>query len=421
MSETQCKIGVQLLDRDYNPIQNAKVKLEYCGKSDELSSGQNGRFPDILSNVGDIVKIFIARPDGSWKQITEVVSELGNKLVTLVSPKIKITAETKEHPKDSSGRPVADTPDPSRKPVTPPENPKSSSASGSDIQSSPNGGQNGIGTKPGTAKNGAPTVVVSIDQVAFDCFDQFTEEPITDADFKWAATELGVEEAVIRAFNEVEAAGKGFMMLNKRNLPKILFERHYFHRITKGEFTAANPDISWKQGYYIQGVQYVPDTFSCIGNDGKTQTFKTWRVYREKKDATLKKQIKTGKSLFNSGAITKEKDAYGMSYKRLAKAYAINKEAALKSCSWGAFQIMGEHCGKMKYASATAFVKAMSRSEREHIRAFVLFCKHVNPKIIKDMKAKNFESIAKRYNGADYKLLGYDKKLQSSYDKWRKK
>lgn len=425
MDKTAGKVGVQFLDRDRNPIQDAKVKLEYSGRSEEQSTGQNGRLADIVTNAtGEIVKIFIARPDGSWKQITEVLSEARNKLVTLVSPKIKIEAETKEHPKDSSGKPVADTPDPGRKPVSQPEQPKDSTAQGK--TEGTYGDDKGTKSQDEKSPNGAPVKKVTKDQAQFEFLDEYTGEVLTDADFKWAATELKVEEAIIRAINEVEAAGKGFVKLYNRQVPKILYERHYFHTIMKGKFTAANPDISWKQGYYQQGVKYIPTTFTCVDSDGKSQTFNSWRTYSEKKDKALKDKVMTGKELFNSGKLAKEKDAYSTvaeSYKRLSKAYALDKDAALRSCSWGAFQIMGDHYNKMKYKSVTAFVKAMSRSEREHIRAFVLFCQHVNPSIIKSMQPKkiNFEKLAAGFNGPSYKNNRYDELLSKSYQKWSKR
>jgi hypothetical protein len=261
------------------------------------------------------------------------------------------------------------------------------------------------------------------DQVQLDCFDEYTEECISNEDFKWAAKELDVEEAVIRAIIEVEAAGKGFVKLKGRKLPKFCYERHYFYKLTGGKFTASNPDISWKQGYYQNEVKYLPSKFTCHDSDGNIHTFNTWRRYT-KKDNKRSKEVKTGNELFKNGTITNEKDAYSLlsvSYKRLAKAYTLNKEAALSSCSWGAFQIMGKYYNEMKYPSVTEFVKAMSRSEREHIRAFVKYCKYVNPAVIKVMKEKDFAKLAAGYNGPSYSNNNYDKKLFDSYNKWRKK
>ena len=40
-----CKVDVQLLDRERNPIKDAKMRLDYSGKSKQFSSGNNGRLP----------------------------------------------------------------------------------------------------------------------------------------------------------------------------------------------------------------------------------------------------------------------------------------------------------------------------------------------------------------------------------------
>ena len=56
------------------------------------------------------------------------------------------------------------------------------------------------------------------------------------------AKSLGVEEPALRAVAEVESAGSGF--LADRDLPKILFEGHAFHRLTGGRFDA-HKDISY--------------------------------------------------------------------------------------------------------------------------------------------------------------------------------
>jgi len=191
-----------------------------------------------------------------------------------------------------------------------------------------------------------------------------------------------------------------------------------FHQKTNGKFTPHNADISWPSGYYIDSKKYIASEFVYTDINGNTQVLKYWRRLT-KNESNQKIPYKTGTELYKSGIATKEKDAYGNSYKRLAKAYALNPDAALQSCSWGAFQILGKYYKIMGYSSVKEFVKAMSRSEREHIRAFVLYCKFVAPQIKAFLVAKNFTEIAINYNGSDYNR--YDKKLKDAYKKWSKK
>ena len=65
--------------------------------------------------------------------------------------------------------------------------------------------------------------------------------PLTEQGITKAAANLGVGAAELWAVMSVETSGCGFLP-DKR--PKILFERHLFHRLTDGEFDDTNSGIS---------------------------------------------------------------------------------------------------------------------------------------------------------------------------------
>jgi hypothetical protein len=179
------------------------------------------------------------------------------------------------------------------------------------------------------------------------------------ADFATAAATLGCEVAAIKAVTEVESQGAGFLA-SKR--PKILFEAHIFSRLTYHVFDKTYPDISSK----------------------------TWN-----------KQFYKGNE---------------EEYPRLMKAMAVNRQAALKSASWGMFQIMGfnhEGCG---YGSVELFVQAMFESEGKHLRAFCAFLK--KSKLDGHLKTKNWASFAAGYNGPAYAENKYDTKMATAYKKF---
>ncbi len=54
------------------------------------------------------------------------------------------------------------------------------------------------------------------------------------ADFMEAARELDVDVESVIAIQQVESSGSGF---DKHGRPTILFERHYFYRLTGGSHT----------------------------------------------------------------------------------------------------------------------------------------------------------------------------------------
>lgn len=179
-------------------------------------------------------------------------------------------------------------------------------------------------------------------------------------DYQKAAELLDVDVATIKAVEEVESNGSGFL---KSGEPVILFEGHIFHRLTGGKYsTPENANIShqsWTRKYYNENQ-----------------------------------------------------------HKRLQKAVKLDREAALKSASWGKFQIMGfnyEACG---FKDIQGFINAMYAGEKDHLLAFVNFIK--SHRYQRYLKNKDWAGFARRYNGPGYRTNKYDTKLKNAYEKFKK-
>lgn len=188
---------------------------------------------------------------------------------------------------------------------------------------------------------------------------------LTDADFARAAKELGCEEAAIRAVAEVESAGKGFLPCG---IPVILFEAHIFSKETGGRFDKSYPQISspkWNRKLYATG--------------------KDW-VERGRKEA-----------------------------QRLELASSLDRTAALKSASYGRFQIMGFNYNLCGHKTLQSFINAMWRDEGSQLDAFVAFIK--TRQLDKYLRSRNWDAFAAAYNGRDYKVNRYDTKLEDAYKK----
>lgn len=187
---------------------------------------------------------------------------------------------------------------------------------------------------------------------------------LTDEDFKNAALWLDVPVAAIKAFEEVESRGDGFL---PDGHPVILFERHIMYRLTKAKFGFTRAD-AW--------VKQYPNLINPKAGDyGKTSA-QPWRMAQA--------------------------------------ADLIDRECALESASWGLFQIMGFHWKALGYPSLQAFVNAMYRSEAEQLEAFVRFIR-INPAIHKALKAKDWAKVAAGYNGPNYKINSYHLKMADAY------
>lgn len=174
-----------------------------------------------------------------------------------------------------------------------------------------------------------------------------------DAAVEAAAKKIGCAVASVRAVIDVESRG-GFLADTR---PKILFERHYFSRLSGRKFDAANPDVSSRSpGGYKGGAA---------------------------------------------------------EYERLAKAIKLDRDAALRSASWGAFQIMGDHAKSLGYADAEAFVAAMVSGEPAQLEAFVAFVKKNN--LDDELIRRDWAGFARGYNGPNYRINKYDEKLAAAF------
>lgn len=101
----------------------------------------------------------------------------------------------------------------------------------------------------------------------------------------------------------------------------------------------------------------------------------------------------------------------------LAKAYALDAEAAIKSCSWGMFQIMGfnyESCG---YKDLGTFLKDMKSNAGKQLNAFLHLC-NKNSSLLSAMVNKDFYNMAFNYNGSDFG--DYDVKIRRTYESLEK-
>ena len=179
------------------------------------------------------------------------------------------------------------------------------------------------------------------------------------------AIENGLAPASIKAVIKVESSGRGFY-LDKR--ATILFEGHKF----------------WEQ---LISKGFTPEEFQ-EGNEDIL--YKTWTTKHYSLDS--KKE-----------------------YNRLNRAIAIDKESALKSASWGMFQIMGFNYKLAGFDTVYEFVENMKISERNQLEAFFIFLKKGG--CFKYLEAKEWTKFARCYNGSAFKKNGYDSKLKKAYFK----
>ena len=205
-----------------------------------------------------------------------------------------------------------------------------------------------------------------------DSLTLFNDKFLSEEDLDGFAQEHQLELAAVKAVNEVESSGKGFLLDGR---PRILFEGHVF----------------WSR---LKALGIDPELY----------------VSPHSKDVLYHKWVKTH---YRGGK---------MEYDRLEKAAGLSDlpafhQAAYESASYGAFQIMGHHYKNLGYASVDQFVAHLYTHERTHLQAFGKYCLHFG--LMKYIRSKNWEAFAKGYNGPSYKKNKYHIKLEEAYLNYR--
>jgi len=182
---------------------------------------------------------------------------------------------------------------------------------------------------------------------------------ITDNDYRAAAKRLGCSLAQIKAFAAIESGRSSY---SNNGRPKILFEAHYFSRLTNRRYDRSHPSISsrrWNRRLYARAMP------------GR--------------------------------------------YERLAKAVRLDVNAGLSSMSIGKFQVMVAHWKHLGYKNAWDMCMKHVESEANHLDAFVRFIEKNGLKAkLKKAKANNPSScipVVRSYNGPAYAKNNYHRKL----------
>lgn len=196
--------------------------------------------------------------------------------------------------------------------------------------------------------------------------DKLTNEMIKDL-----ANRLGIEPALLKAVQIVEAAGRDGFLSDGR--PQILFEGHIMYK----EFHKKFPD---------RDLDYLCKRFSMV-------FYPKW-----------------DKSKYFGGL---------WEYKRLELAKEIDKECALKATSWGMFQIMGFNHNLCGCKDVFDFVHKMSESHEKQLELMYYFMN--NSGCLKELKEKDWAGFAKKYNGPGYAQNAYDQKLRNAYENFKNK
>ena len=97
-------------------------------------------------------------------------------------------------------------------------------------------------------------------------------------------------------------------------------------------------------------------------------------------------------------------------------AQVIDRQCALESASWGAFQIMGYHWKTCGYETLQQFINAQQTAAGQ-LNSFVRFIQ-ADSRLSRALKAKDWATFARIYNGPGYAANKYDVKLAAADKKF---
>lgn len=209
----------------------------------------------------------------------------------------------------------------------------------------------------------------------------------SEEDFLAAAWLLKCDIKAIKSVAKVESGRDGAFLNNEEDEPPvILYERHYFHKLTHGLY----------DGYRLSGVDKAYSYLSSKKPGGYGPVFIQHRKLQE--------AIEIGKTKSEPFNINQP-----------VKLISLTRNAALMSCSWGLFQIMGANFKRCGYDDLQRFINAMYRSVQDHLRAFTMFIRSDGRLVdaIRDIE-RQAGTFEKYYNGP--KAGGvYAKKIVKEY------
>lgn len=191
----------------------------------------------------------------------------------------------------------------------------------------------------------------------------YVQPALSKSDYQDLSDEFDLELALVKAVMEVESAGSGFLLKEPSPArPKILFEAHWFYKLTPKPVSKSRPDLSspvWDRDLYK-------------GNSAE------WD-------------------------------------KRLLDAMEFDEVQALKSASFGLGQVMGFNYTVAGCASIQQFIQENFAGEYWQARHMMNFI--VSKDLLDDLKRKDWENFARGYNGPDFKKNKYDIKLANAYER----
>ena len=183
-------------------------------------------------------------------------------------------------------------------------------------------------------------------------------QPLQEQDFKNQGSRYNVEPAALHAFSDIESEGNGY---TEDGRLKILYEPHVVSRNTFHLYDFMEP----------QPVCGVVVSYPNWCKPGKLPPKCTKHPYN-----------------------LSQEERWGL----LAFAAELDFEGALKGCSWGTFQILGENWKALGYASVWHMVVSFyEEGEVAQLNSAIRFLDYKD--VLDDMRRGEWDNVIAAWNG----------------------
>jgi hypothetical protein len=192
--------------------------------------------------------------------------------------------------------------------------------------------------------------------VQFDADDPPIQRALSSSDIERTALAFDVPAAHVDAVRQVEAAGSGFLLNEPTPArPKILFEGHWFYRLTPVRVSRTRPDLAhprWTKAHYKGG---------------------------------------------------------SAEWGRLRDAFQYDAHNALKSASWGLGQIMGFN---YELAGCETVEDMVVEAFSGEVAQFMHMMNYIeNTDLLLALRRGDWRKFARGYNGPGYEQNNYHRRL----------
>lgn len=197
------------------------------------------------------------------------------------------------------------------------------------------------------------------------------------------ANEAQIPVAALRSIRSVESGA---------NPAAIRFEPHLFWRTRKGL------DPSTATGARIRAAMTTADMAAVPYTPGNT----SWRIANSLTPCRIDRSASCTGSETNRAAFE--------------RAFAIDPAVAVRSTSWGSYQVLGSHLLGL-YSSPSEAVRAFDADPRTVGERLLASWMRANPRAQAAARAMDWAELARRYNGCS-DCSTYVTRLREAYSRW---